>query len=228
MLKTHLSPVFDGLLWVSMFSCLTLTAQGPEQLAQAADYRELVAGLASPNKNATTTHGGEPHVRFPAGYDVEAQRRIDQTRKELQENFEAALPFLVEALDDKRYCMTVSWAEGDAYYNYSVGAICRDIIASQLEVYRNKIRFSDAPHWNRYNYPLISKQQMKKRDGRRLAELQVEAIDWAINKLDAAGNRQNDDDKTAVAELKKLRTDILESGIPAKPNRLLRPVFRDR
>jgi len=206
-----------------------LIAQAPEQQGNAAkNYRELVASLASPNEKATTKHGAEPQVRFPAGYDVEAQRRIDHTRKQLQDNFEDALPFLVEAMDDSRYCMTVSWAEGDAYYNYSVGAVCRDIIASQLEVYRNTIRFSDAPHWNRYNYPLISTQQMKKRAGRSLAELQVEAIDWAINKLDTAGNRQNDGDKTAVAELKKLRTDILESGIPAKPNRLLRPVFRGK
>ena len=42
------------------------------------------------------------------------------------------MPYLMEALDDKRYSMTIAWSEGENTSNDSVGKVCRDVIAHYL------------------------------------------------------------------------------------------------
>jgi hypothetical protein len=135
---------------------------------------------------------------------------------------------LIEALDDERYCMTIDWAEGDAYYNYSVGEVCRDIIQDRLEVYRDKISFSGPSHWNRYNY-VISKKWWRNRKGHSLADLQVEAIDWAIKRRKAEPKSEIDEDRqNEVAELKKLREEIKTTGKPVPAGKMLRMETSDQ
>jgi hypothetical protein len=193
------------------------------------EYGELVRMLVSPNEKPTAQGGANPSAKFPEGYDVKAQKRIKAARQKLHDNFEKALPFLIDAIDDNRYCMTIDWAEGDGYYNYSVGRVCRDVIASQLEVYRPKIRFSGPQHWHRYNYGPINKPWWHARKGRSLAELQVEAIDWAIKRRKAEPKDEVGEERAdEIAELQKLRDEIARSKKPAKPRRMLPMVTADR
>jgi hypothetical protein len=192
-------------------------------------YRELVRALVSPNSKPTHQNTSEGFVKFPAGYDVKAQNRIEAARKALHDNFEQALPFIIDALEDDRYCMTIDWADGDAYYNYSVGQVCRNIIASQLEVYRNTISFSGPQHWHRYDYRPITKQWWRVRKGRTLVELQIEAIDWAIKTRKAESKNEVGEDRlNEIARLQKLRNEIAKAKKPAKPAGMLRMVTSDR
>ena len=162
--------------------CQTSTGIEPTSKEQpATDYAQLISQLASPNKQPITKNDASSTVKFPVDYDVDAQKRIAAARQVLQDDIEGSLPYLVGALDDKRYCMTIDWAEGDEYHNCSVGTICRDVIASQLEVYRDKIRFSGPGHWHHYDYR-ISKEWWGQRKSSRLSDLQAEAIDWVIKR----------------------------------------------
>jgi hypothetical protein len=121
--------------------------------------------------------------------------------------------------------MTIDWAEGDAYYNYSVGDVCRDVIASQLEVYRNKINFFGPHDWHRYDYRPITKEWYRDRKEQSLAELQIEAIDWAIKKREAEPkDKVGEERENEIAELQKLRGEIAKSGKPAKSNGMLRMI----
>ena len=172
-------------------SDLVIGQDAPSTQQASKKYRALIEQLASPNEEAMTRNGGHSTVTFPTGYDVQAQNRIEAARQTLQDNFEEALPFLLDALDDKRYSMTIDWAEGDAYYNYSVGRVCRDVIASQLEVYRDLIWFSGPQHWHRYDYKEVSKKWLPKQKGRSLADLQIAAIDWAIEQRMAEGRPED-------------------------------------
>ena len=181
----------------------------------AKKYRGLVQQLVSPNKEATTDNGSSGRYALPKGYDVSAQKRIYAARQTLYDEFEEALPFLVEALDDDRYCMTIDWAEGDAYYNFSVGKICRNMIASHLEVYRNKMRFS-LRRWHQYTYP-VSKEWWKKQNSRNLVELQIDAINWAIDQCRAEKEIPNQE----ITDLQKLRDEIAKSRKATKPRRML-------
>jgi len=216
----------SGVAQLLILSSCCLGGEPQAKDAEAKKYRELVAQLISPNREPTT---GDESVTFPAGYDVPAQERIDKARRTLHANIEEALPYLIESLDDKRYSMTIEWAEGDAYYNYSVGEICRDIIQDRLEVYRDKISFSGPTHWNRYNYDVISKKWWRNRQGHSLADLQVEAIDWAIKRRKAEPKSQIDEDRqNEVVELKKLRDGIKATGKPVPAGKILRMETSDQ
>jgi hypothetical protein len=222
-----------AILWafVQLGLCQHGTGIEPTSKEEPAnDYPQLISHLASPNNKPITKIDARSTVKFPMGYDVEAQKRIAAARQVLHDNIENALPYLVGALDDKRYCMTIDWAEGDGYYNCSVGQICRDVIASQLEVYRDPISFSGPGHWHHYDYS-ISKEWWEQRKSGRLSDLQIEAIDWAIKRRKTEPKTfmiEGRDRNNEVAELEKLRDSISKSGEPAKPNRMLRMVTRDR
>lgn len=197
----------------------------PSKDELAKKYRALIEQLASPNKKPITQNRSGGAVKFPEGYDVEAQNRIDSARQTLYDNFEQALPFLVEALGDSRYCMTIDWAEGDAYYNKTIGSICGNVIDSQLEVYRDKMGFSGPQDWNRYNCPLP-----KEWKGRSLADLQIESIDWAIAQRSAAIKANNGklEQSQEISDLQKLRKEIAKSGKPAQPRSMYPMVTSDK
>ncbi len=202
---------------------LVLSANADEPLAAKTKYRDLIKQLVSPNVKAESGVRGDAWVKFPKGYDVAAQDKIDDVREELQRSVAEALPYLIESLGDKRYCMTINWAEGDGYYNRSVGEICHEIITSHMEIYRDKIPVGSPRRWHRYDYPNISKKWWEARKGKSLAELQVEAIDWAIatRKADDDDGQFKDTREDELAALTKLREKIAESKAPAKPQRLL-------
>jgi hypothetical protein len=195
-------------------SALPDSVRGQETLAKEMrdrKYRQLIAHLVSPNKppeTGRTKDRREGFVRFPQDYDKEAQARVNEARKALSDNFDEALPFLVEALDDQRYCMTIVVQE-QFFQNYSVGQVCRNVIASHIEVYRDQLEFWNARHWRLYDYP-ISKEWWRERQERTVADLQLEAIDWAIAK------RQSDEiwtekRESGIRALRKLREDLSET-----------------
>lgn len=192
------------------------------------NFSKLVEELASPNQPPITQNGSSGRVKFPVGYDIAAQRKINDVRTTLHDNFEESLPFLIAALDDKRYCLTINWADGDAFYNKSVGAICRNIIESQLEVYRDKIIFSGPKHWHRYDYKQISSEWWQTRRDRKLFELQIEAIEWAIQQFEKSDDSDRRfDKKSQLSDLRSLRDSIAKNGKPTKPHGIHPMVTRD-
>lgn len=209
------SPTIYCIVGVILIVSKGIAADVKSDVETAAKYRDLVQKLVSPNKEAETRNRASGSVKFPDGYDIEVQKRIKAARQELHDHFDEALPYLIEALDDKRYCMTIDWADGDAYYNKSVGFICRNVIESQLEVYRDKIGFSGPRHWHQYDYKQISNEWWQMRKGRSLVELQIEAIDWAIERREKE-NVTSDRRKDELSDLHALRDEIAKSGKPLK------------
>jgi hypothetical protein len=102
------------------------------------------------------------------------------------------LPFLIEGCNDGRYSRTAHWSEDD-FYSWSVGAICLDIIASHVEVFRNHIGFN-LPEWHEYTYVGASNHKAgderakhvadwwREHKGMSIRELQISAFDSAIEK----------------------------------------------
>lgn len=218
-----------GNLGICFFSVMAacLAAEPLAKPKEPTNYAAVVAQLVSPNKEPQTYNQDRSWVKFPAGYDKAAQQRIDTVRQQLHDNFEVVLPHLIAALDDQRYCLTINWAEGDGYYNKTVGSICKDIIASHLEVFRAKIEVADSFHSSYYNYP-ITKKWGEDRKGRSLVELQSEAIEWAIERRKAEPKEARQEGReNEVAELQKLGAELKQSGKPLPPRRMLRMITND-
>jgi hypothetical protein len=233
---SHLMPsLLLGLLLIVCHSAAAepATKEAATKDARAKEFKALIEQLASPNMKPMTHNDGDATVKFPPRYDVQAQARINEARKQLQRDVEEALPFLVEALNDARYSLTMDWADGDGYYNRSVGEVCEEVITSHLEIYRDKIRFSSPQHWRRYNGAPISKEWYEPRKDRSLAELQVEAVEraLALRKADRGKSEPKEvreESNKEVSALEALRDQIVKSGKPVEPQRLLRMVTRDR
>ena len=216
-------PLTTAIVFLSISANVSLAGDSPSTENLDKKYRALVEQLVSPNPAPTTHVDGQPtKVLFPKNYDVEAQKRMAAARMALYANMREALPYLIDALDDKRYCMTINWADGDGYYNESVGDICREVIASHLEVYRKELNFTGPQHWHHYTYPDISRKWFENRKTRNLAELQLEAIDWAIQRRrEEAGRYEREGRKDEVDRLRKMRKALQQSGTALPANGLL-------
>ncbi len=186
-------------------------------------FKALIEQLASTNPEPKTHINGKPHrVHFPAGYDVKTQERVDDARRALDRGIAEALPYLIEGLDDKRYSMTINWGDGDGYYNKTVGDICREIIACNLEVYRKEIAFLGPQHWHQYTFPNVNKEWLSKNRHRTLIQLQLDAIDWAIEQRGKGDGRYFREDRAQEPEkLKELRNELNASTVPLPGSGLL-------
>jgi hypothetical protein len=182
------------------------------------NYREVIQGLASPNKPIVIADNHNDRLNIPPGYDMEVQKQIEDKRRLLYEKCEEALPFIIEACTDPRYSLT--WKSDSYTQNVCVGEVCLEIIAAHLEVYReymttlgDKGRYYGYRFVPRINGAIgaeVTQEEKKKiedwwrgRKDKTLLELQIEAFDWAIEK------RRNDferpyDKSEATADIERL------------------------
>jgi hypothetical protein len=217
-----------SLILIVALIALPLVCWADDKEPAKGKYAKLVSQLASPNKEPETSNRGNNSVWFPKEYDFKAQERIGRVRKLLQKECEAALPVLAESLADDRYCYTMDF-HGDGYYNITVGGAVEEIIATHLEIYRDQITFDGPAHWNRFRFPNITKEWLTTPKVRSLVEMQLEAIDWAIERCreeQKEGLAENADKE--LAALEDLRKKITKTGKPVPPAKLPLMATSDR
>ncbi len=186
------------------------------------NYRELVQALVSPNKPCDCKID-RAKVQFPRRYDAAAQDRIEKARQTLYEHCEDALPALIDGSTDSHYSMT--WMSDSYCGNMCVGEVCLEIVASQLEAYRHYMSLYTKGEYYGYRFvPRLGsaigdeltdarKKEIEEwwrgRKGKTLAELQIEACDWAIAKRAANGGKKEFSDEIdhTVAARDKIRKD---------------------
>lgn len=105
-----------SLLLLTVFT--SYVAAGDEPSAE-----ELVSGLISPNKPVNPKR--EPFVDFPRSYDHTAQKTVEQASDELLKLGFAAIPVLVQHLEDREYCRTRSFS---IHVDLTVGDECYRLI----------------------------------------------------------------------------------------------------
>jgi len=104
----------------------------------------------------------------------------------------------------------------------------RSRLESQLEVYRDKIQFSGPQHWHKFDYTPISRDWWEARRERKLFELQIEAVEWAIQRFDAGTDSDpRFDREKQLADLRGLRDEIAKERKPAMSQPMHRMATRD-
>ncbi len=150
---------------------------------------ELVEALASANRPPKLVGEKDPRPPdpLPPDYRIEAQDRVYVAYSEILKAGVDAFPELIEHLDDKRYSATED--DGACWVNWTVGDMCRFLIADQLEVYRDYVR--DDPQTGRiasYVSSLVGTSKAEaqawwsRNRTKKLYELQAAALGWAIDK----------------------------------------------
>lgn len=177
----------------------------------AQQIKALVAQLVSPNPKPILKGDS---WRLPKGFDRDKQKKVHEAWAELRMIGPSAFPFLIENLDDDRYCMTVEISAGD---NLTVGQVCFEIIFEQIQPYGFRQKGVSDPRTllPRPSYPefLRSKKEARKwwekSKHKTLYQMQLEALDWVIAE---EAKRPRDFIDAEKKYLQQLRKKLVKSG----------------
>jgi hypothetical protein len=155
-------------------------AQAKHDDGQQQRLKELIAALASPNRQPNST--GDDEVRIPFTYGRRTQQKVLDAWSALLKEGIDAFPLLVASVSDHRYSCTVRGGNGDI--NATVGEVCHMILRNHIEVYWDVI---DYPWPGAEPRPYVPWERLpkwwQKRQRRTLRELQIEAAEYAIQAL---------------------------------------------
>lgn len=219
------SQTVSTLCAAALLSVLLSTAQSgaDEETVSDEQIAALVSDLVSPNRAPRT---GNPRAEYPAGYDRAAQKRVRQAFMRLRELAPRSFPFLFDHFDDRRYALTED--SGDLEKNYTVGFLCRDILASHLQsdVWGRKeggTSFRGRPSEPDYlaHYKLFEPEHVRKwwatHKDTSLRELQLEVLEWVLAEEINSPEKYSDSERARVRqrleELRKSKTP-LKAGFP--------------
>jgi hypothetical protein len=201
-------------------------AFGGEQPQQPSDQEilDLIDQLVSWNPKPITRREDRTlppfNYRLPPGFDVRKQGAVFQARTKLRQLGPRAFPFLIERWGDEHYCLTTSHSLSEAYYNRTVGHICRAIICDQLQPYSYWPRVDGDPRGRpkRPSYPakfLATQEQARewcnKNKHRTLREMQLEVLDWIIAE---EAKRPQDFTDEERQTLQKYRNQLVQDNQP--------------
>lgn len=205
-----------------IFGCFLLGLVASERIVVAADevrsnpaVERNIKLLVSPNPEPTWPRGddGTERPTYARGFDHDRQYRVMRARDELIREGFKAFPKLVDHLDDRRYCLTRGG--GASWVNLSVGDVCREIIALQVQVYQplidslrhNKLRLIWVPRSK--DWWLVHKDVT-------LREIQLEGVKEAI-KYEGEREIGTKDERVAVLDgLNRLARRLEEKKEPIK------------
>jgi hypothetical protein len=172
---------------------------------------KMVARLESRNK--------EPGIRnsdlrpsFDAGFDWTEQRRVWNAIKDLIGAAASEWDSLTANIENKSYCISIE-TESGFFYNWTVGDVCRIIIARTLsEAYFRSLDPMTLEVYGEFRRPGFArepemlKEWLQSRRKKSLAQLQAEACDWAIDELSKRDDQNREHWIMAIRETaRKLR-----------------------
>lgn len=164
-------------------------ADGPEADVKpltAAECELLIEQLVNPSKPPFT----QSYVlKLPKGISqsdlYQKQKPIASAYNKLSANIEVALPFLAGRLADERFSYVYEDGISGVYCCMTVGGVCRRIIDAHVNVYQKALTKYDADGRSKSLWFIDDEcggieKWWKDRQGRTLAELQLEEIEWAV------------------------------------------------
>jgi len=101
----------------------------PPETRQKSDekVKELIGQLESPNLPVNPE--AQWPVSYPDGYDHDAQSAIEQVIIDIKDEEEKAIPLLLSAVKDEKYCLSKN---EETLKDYTVGEVCRQILVELL------------------------------------------------------------------------------------------------
>lgn len=129
--------------------------------------------------------------------------------RKLTTNFQAALPHLVEHIDDKRYSFPREHPSSGYYENQSVGDACRSIIDRKL-LLRNPM-VTDSRGIAVWHSLPIDKQWFQRIRGMSLFEMQLDSLDWLL-KQPPPKRVDTSDWRSVLADVRKFRDKFSSDG----------------
>lgn len=173
-----------GLVGICLFMVASYEASAEDRPPLSnAEIQALVERLASPNKAPRMDVGDNDGVQsmpiYSASFKHEAQEAVARAEAELIAQGPTAFPQLIAQVGDKRYCLT-ELREKNWWANVTVGQVCRQIVARQVEVFEPLLSFPPpGRNWIPYHVEGV-KEWWKENQGRSLRDMQLAGAKWAV------------------------------------------------
>lgn len=207
-------------LLVGVIGYRTDTSCGDEEIAEKKiasqdDCLKWIDQLASPNK---APFKGVVH-RLPAGTTssslAKQQAPIAEAYGHLSDNIETALPLLAASLKDSRFSSVFENGYTGDYYCQTVGRLCAGIVDAHINVYRPVVTKAEGDGHLRTLWfePKPGTSMETELWQRKLADLQLERIEWARQqpKIEIFTDEEW---KKAIDTLDKMAKQIRETNQP--------------
>ena len=154
------------------------------------DARAAVEALANRNPAPNLTGPDNSRPIFAEKFDWSEDKRVWDAVPALVRHAEEAWPVLVKHLDDDRYCIALETAESGFTCNWTVGDMCREVVARNLaEAYYQNLRPLTQLVAARMSRPEIARDKKKlkawceEQSKKKLYDLQIEMCHWAMGEL---------------------------------------------
>ncbi len=183
------------------------------------DFRMLIEELASKNQTPKLNkRDSSLPPEYPPGFDHRDDNRVAKAYDKLSEHVEQALPFLIDAVDDKRYSFTWESTSG-VWHNQTVGTDCWLIILAHVPIYRDHVRRRTRLADD--GFPTESKALKgwwTANKQRPLVQLQLDWVEWAIaeERKTPFENDDDKDEKKVMDELQRIRQQLVSDKQPIK------------
>jgi hypothetical protein len=177
------------------------------------EIKSLIDQLVSPNLVTPTDKCWPEH---PPNYDREAQKRVLAAMQKLRAIGLPAFPYLIERVDDKRYCLTEDAASCD--FAFSVGTICYRTVEAHLQAFGphhtkgegDPRQRPSRPHYIREHElttPNNFQAWWKTHKDKSMREIQIEVLEWTIAEEEKRPNDVSVEErnhlKTVLAKLRR-------------------------
>jgi hypothetical protein len=175
--------------------------------SESVEIERLIEALVSSNPKPQRSESGRGLI-YPEGYDEKGEEAVFDAAVPLLKKGPAAFPTLMKHSEDRRFSFCRESAGSGAMRAWHVGKACELIIESQLDVY-DKVGFDQQMFPNYFDNVVKGKKfdaWWKAHREETLADLQIEAFEWAIqqetNLLEEWNNKASG--KRKVAGLKEI------------------------
>jgi hypothetical protein len=145
--------------------------------AKPSEVEMLIEQLASPNRPVNPERQRGPE-RFPEGYDMEAQERVELAVERLKSLGKQAFPLLIANWKDARYCRSYPIA---IWEDFTVGQTCLEILGGQVAHFDERRGYKGMPY---YSYSVINKDPegwWREHSEMTIEAMRLEALQWIID-----------------------------------------------
>jgi hypothetical protein len=200
-------------VWSILALVLAAAPLPPVAKPDKAAIEAQIARLKSPNKDPNPELRGRGE--YPDGYDFKAQEAVVDAKRQLTKMGKDAFPTLIAHGEDKGYCLSTRVAD---LVGHSIGTVCLDIIEEQVDTagMRYKARegadgkklhihrgYFDKYYGDNTSRCAAFKKWYDEHETKTLKEMQIEALEWAIEREKAIGFPGKKDQESYLTPLER-------------------------
>jgi hypothetical protein len=193
------------------------TTRNSSSHADAAEVGKIFDAMVTTNPRPEYVRfpSGGHVLKFPTTFDWKEQTRVVAAIKQLEKVAEDAWPQIVDHMTDEDYCVSAELFGSP--FTLSRGRVCYHLASNWLNETYCGLMPMDSERYN-FGPPASDAKELQKwckeRRGKSLAELQIDAGQWAISIIPTESIESKEEQEFAISAIKDRIAKLRESKTP--------------